>query len=127
MLPASKPPMTLPAAMMPKIKPIRCGTFSIVAKAGTAISKAPQPRPMNTPSSIINCIAGVRQTAKSPACFFSGSHFLSCGVKESERPPIIIKAEQSCSAKSGVEFKEILVARSGPNTPTEFITAVSIA
>ena len=126
-LPASKPPITFPAAMMAKINPVRSATFSKVAKAGTAISNAPQPNPMNTPSTIINCIAGVRQTARSPASFFSGIQLRSCGVNESDKPPIIIKPEQSRSAISGDEFNEMLVASSGPKTPTEFITAVSMA
>ncbi|CAB5144405.1 unannotated protein [freshwater metagenome] len=72
-------------------------------------------------------MAGVRQTAKSPASFFSGTQLRNCGVNERESPPIIIKTEQSSSAISGEELSEILVAISGPKTPTEFITAVSTA
>ena len=127
MLPASKPPITFPAAIIAKINPVRPATFSKVANAGTAISKAPQPKPIKIPSTIINCMAGVRQTARSPASFFSGTQLRSCGVNERESPPIIINPEQSLSAISGDEFKEMLVAKSGPKTPTEFITAVSIA
>ena len=39
-IPAIRPPITLPAAITAKIIPVRCGIFSIVVKAGIAISNA---------------------------------------------------------------------------------------
>ena len=100
-IPAIRPPITLPAAITAKIIPVRCGIFSIVVKAGIAISNAPQPKPINTPSSISNCIAGVRQTARSEDVFFSGRQRLSCGDKESAAPPIKINPEHNCKARTG--------------------------
>ena len=100
-MPATSPPITFPAAMIAKRIPVRCGIFSKVVNAGTAISNAPHPKPINTPSSISNCIAGVRQTARSFDVFFSGAHRFNCGERERAAPPMKIRAEQIFKDNSG--------------------------
>ena len=65
--------------------------------------------------------------AKSFEVLISGFHLFSCGDLESANPPMQIRPEQICKANSGVFDKDNVVASKGPNTPTEFMTAVSIA
>ena len=50
--PARRPPNMFAIPIEVKIHAVRCGTFSIVVKAGTATSKTPQPKPRKQPSII---------------------------------------------------------------------------
>ena len=95
------PPAILHTPIVPRIQAVRLATFSIVANAGTATSKAPHPKPIMQPSSMRSCIAGLLNVPVSVASFFSGFQFRETFVNPKEVPPMKIKTAQVMSAELG--------------------------
>ena len=126
-VPAIKPPAMLAIPIAANTQAVRLGTFSKVAKAGTATSKIPQPKPMKEPSSINSRRAGLRQSACWPLSLTSGIQLRETFDIMIQVPPIKIMAEVTASALPGWADRASVVAITGPITPAVFIMEVSIA
>ncbi len=125
--PPSNPPMIFAIPIAVKIQAVRCGTSSIVAKAGTATSNTPQPNPIKQPSTTSSCSGLWRHIETFTSGFASGIQLRAIFVIASEPPPIAINADATMSALPGCDERARDVTRTGPITPAALITAVSTA